>query len=70
MAKTKTSKRRKSFSFDEMPISKLKSGVKTVIHDPRVNLSNYDFIAKALVECLFTSDIKAFKEFFAKKAGR
>ncbi len=62
MGKTKTSKKRKASSIDELPSATLKARVKTRPHDPDKRLQDVNFISEALVQCLFEGDIEAFKE--------
>jgi probable addiction module antidote protein len=65
MAKTKTSKLRKGSrvnSIEDLPIVKLKPGVKTIPYSPTEELKNVDAIARALFQCLREGDTKAFKE--------
>ena len=62
MAKTKTIKKQETSSIEEMPIVKLKKGVKTKKHDPNKKLSNPEFIAHALAQCLLDGDKTEFME--------
>jgi len=62
MAKTKTSKKRKAFSINNLQPAKLKLGTKTKLHDPNVNLANAKFIKNAVLEALWDGDINAMKE--------
>lgn len=62
MAKTKTLKKPKVFSIDDMVPAKLKASVKTTSVNPKETLSNPKFIAKALSEALLDGDTDAFKE--------
>jgi probable addiction module antidote protein len=64
MAKTKISKSRKNslVKFEDLPIVKLKSGVKTTPWSPSEELKNVDLIAKSLFQCLREGDTNAFKE--------
>lgn len=62
MAKAKTSKKRKPFSINDLPITKIKSASKITSHDPDKRLKKVDFIAKALIQSLWEGDMNAFKE--------
>lgn len=62
IAKTKTSKKQGATSIEDMPIVKLKKGVKTKKHDPTEKLGNPEFIAHALAECLLDGDKEEFME--------
>lgn len=62
MAKTKTLKKREAFSLNEMKTAKLKDGIESVPHNPKMNLSDIEFIARALADCIVDGDEKAFKE--------
>src|SRR5690606_12992846 len=62
MGKTKTSKKRKASSIDDLPSVTLKANVKIRPHDPDKKLQDVKFISEALVQCLFEGDIEAFKE--------
>jgi DNA-binding phage protein len=61
MAKKMTSKKQK-FSFNNMPILKLKSGVKVKTENSAVRLKDKEFIFRALWQCLIEQDIESFKE--------
>jgi DNA-binding phage protein len=62
MAKTKTSKKQGASSIEDMPIGKLKKGVKTTKRDPTKNLRNAEFITRALAQCLLEGDKEEFME--------
>jgi len=62
MGKTKTLKKQKAFSIEDMEPVKLKAGVKTRKHDPAKNLKSSSFINEALLECFLEGDLDAFKE--------
>lgn len=62
MGKRKISKKHEAFSIENMEPARLKPGVKTRRHDPSARLRDPEFIAKALVECIFDGDMDAFKE--------
>lgn len=62
MAKTKTSVKPKAFSMDELPIRKLKNPSRAKAHDPDKKLRDVEFISKALMDCLWSGDMAAFKE--------
>jgi len=65
MAKIKTSKKQKRFSIADMPIVKLKKGVKTTPFSPTAILRDRKFVAEALYQCLIDGDDKGFKEIMA-----
>ena len=62
MGKAKTSRKRKVFSIDDMPIVSLKPGIRAESHDPKKNLSEQRFIVDALMDCLLDGDVEEFKE--------
>lgn len=62
MGKTKTSKKPKAFSINDLAQVKLKSDVKTKPHNPSKNLSDINFIRNALMDAMFSGDERAFKE--------
>lgn len=62
MAKTKTSKKQKPFSIEDMEAVTLKKGVKTYPHNPGKNLRDVEFIKTAVMDALFDGDIEAAKE--------
>ncbi|MEI7440907.1 MAG: hypothetical protein WCK43_04650 [bacterium] len=62
MAKTAISKKQKTYSLHNLPIGKLKKGVKNYIHKSTPLLKNPKKIAQVLVECLLDGDVTSFKE--------
>jgi probable addiction module antidote protein len=62
MAKTKTSKKQKAFSINDMHEVKLKRGVKTKSFDAAAVMRDSRLVFDALVDCLREGDSEAFKE--------
>lgn len=62
MANKRTSKKPRAFSIDDLKPAKLKAGVEVTAHDPRKNLADREFIAKALLDCMLDGDMVAFKK--------
>lgn len=63
MGKTKTSKKQKSSSADNIgPVVKLKKGVKASAWHPTEELLNEENLAQALFQCLKDGDSESFKE--------
>ncbi|MCB0348926.1 MAG: DUF1492 domain-containing protein [Bdellovibrionales bacterium] len=60
MDKRKTLKKQRHLFVKDMPIVKLKKGVKVSAHDPHEKLKDKDFIYNALLECLKAGDSQAF----------
>jgi probable addiction module antidote protein len=74
MAKTKTSAKRgkslrttksKPFKIEEMPLVKIKNGVKFEEHKPDVFLKDTKLIREALIQAFFEGDVDGFKEILA-----
>lgn len=65
MHRKKTSKKQKPLSFDDMPIAKLKPGIKTYRWNLAEEMSDPELTAKALFQCLIDGDPEAFKEIFS-----
>ena len=61
MTRKTTSKKRK-FSFSDIPIRKIKPGVKVLRVDSAARLRDKEFIFRALWECLIEEDLESFKE--------
>lgn len=64
MGKTGTSKKQKNFSIDDMPIVKVRAGVKISPWKPSVKMDDFEFVTKALLECVRDGDDEAFMEIF------
>ncbi len=62
MVSKKTSKKQDLIFLKDLPITKLKPGIETRLHDPAKNLKDKEFIYKALLECLIAGDKEAFME--------
>lgn len=62
MAKTKTSKKLKNLSAGDVPIVKLKPGVKTTTWHPSKEIADPTKVIKALFQSLVDGDTEAFKE--------
>ncbi len=62
MAKIATLKKQKPFSAFDLPIGKLKKGVKTTPHKATFKLKSTRKVAEALAECLLDGDVESFKE--------
>ncbi|OFZ18107.1 MAG: hypothetical protein A2Z20_06050, partial [Bdellovibrionales bacterium RBG_16_40_8] len=65
MGKTKTSKKRKSFSINDVLIVKAGAGLKAKPHDPDSKLRDLQFIAEALAQAIVTGDKKSFLDILA-----
>jgi len=64
MARAKTSKKR-AFSFDGMPVSRLKRGAPIANYDPKTLLRSRKLVVEALTQALTDGDAEAFKEILA-----
>jgi probable addiction module antidote protein len=64
MAKQKTSGRQ-SFSFESIPETKLRKGLRLTSHPTSKELSNVEFVSRALIQALKDGDAEAFKEVLA-----
>lgn len=62
MAKTKTSKKRATFSLSDAPIVKLKDPKASVAYSPTAILRDRGFTARALFDAFMAGDKQAFKE--------
>ena len=62
MVKAKTSKKRKTFSMDDVPIVKLKRDVDSFPHDPNIFLKDRARVRQALTEAMEEGDMDAFRE--------
>jgi DNA-binding phage protein len=62
MAKAKISRKQKPFSIEDMPIVKLRAGVKTEKHSPTEQLRDVEFTLRALTDAMLDGDHKAIKE--------
>ena len=74
MGKAKTSDKRerssratrsKPFNIEEMPLIKLKGGVKLVDHKPDASLKDSKLVREALIQAFFEGDVDGFKEILA-----
>jgi len=62
MDKTKTSKKQKKFSIDDVPVVKPGTKSKSKPHDPDARLRDLHFIAEAMAHAIVIGDKKAFLE--------
>ncbi len=62
MAKIATLKKQKHLSAFDIPVGKLKNGIKTSPHKVTAKLKSTKRVAAALAECLLEGDAEAFKE--------
>lgn len=65
MGKTKTSKKQRKFSIDDIPIVKPSEDLDRRPHDPDVRLRDLHFIAEALAQAIVEGDKKEFLEVLA-----
>jgi probable addiction module antidote protein len=65
MAKKKTSSKQKVYSASDVPIGKLKSGVKTRKFDSAFSLHEMEAVLGSLMNCLAEGDHETFKEVLA-----
>ncbi len=62
MAKVAILKKQKPISAFDIPIGKLKRGIRTSPHHATTKLFNTKKVAAALADCLLDGDVAAFKE--------